>query len=134
MGDIGVGVLIGQLLVFGLGIAALIWDRQRDKLKPKVDESDIEHTGVDSERLRRTVDEMSRASNAWRDTWLWSLQEYLNQDATWHLNILANQRLMLTLIKELISQLQALGVDTSHVIIPIEPPPPPRIPDPPPLT
>lgn len=131
--DVNIGVLVGQLLVFGLGILALAWDRRRDRLKPAVDQSGIEHTGADSERIRRTVDEMSRASNAWRDTWLWSLQGFLNLDQVWHMEVITNQRLMRAAIAELIAMLKALDVDVDHIIIPPDPPAAPPIPSPPPV-
>ncbi len=131
--DVNIGVLIGQFFVLALGLAALIWDRQRDRLKPDVDQSNIEHTGVDAERLRRTVDEMSRKSNAWRDTWLFLLQDYLNMDAGWHLEVMTNQRLMRAAVAELIAMLKALDIDVSHVIVPPESSLPPTIPPPPPV-
>lgn len=132
--DINVGVLIGQLLVFGLGVAVLAWDRQRDRHKPSVDQSTAVHTDIDSDRLRRTVEEMSLKSNAWRDTWLWQLQGYLNLDSGWHLQVVANERLMLSLIRELIAKVGELGGDVSGITLPSETPPPPVIPVPPPVS
>lgn len=132
--DINIGVLIGQFLVFGLGIAMLLWDRQRDKHKPEVDQSTVAHTDIDADRLRRTVEEMSLKSNAWRDTWLWQLQGYLNLDSGWHLQVVANERVMIGIIKELIGMINELGGDTSGIILPLESPPPPQIPAPPSVT
>lgn len=132
--NVNIGVLIGQLLIFGLGAAVLAWDRQRDKHKPAVDVATASHTDIDSDRLRQTIEEMSLKSNAWRDTWLWQLQGYLNIDSGWHLEVIINQRMLLALIRELISMVESLGGDVSHIVIPPESPPPPPIPAPPPVS
>lgn len=126
-------ILAGQLLILiGVIFTAVYGNRWR-RAQPIVDETTAVHTGVDSDRLRQTIEQMNETANARRDTRLAQLHAYLLADYEWHLVVVTNELTMVTLIKRLIKMVEELGGDTSGITIPPPSPPPPPIPDPPPI-
>lgn len=125
--------LIAQILVLiGALIAAYLGQRSTRK-QPQKDEADAGHVNVDTNRLRQTIENMNEQSNARRDIRIAQLHGFLLLDQEYHLIVIANERKLISIIKELIEMVRELGGDTSHIIVPPPSPAPPPIPDPPPI-
>lgn len=127
-------VLAGQILALLGAIFTVVWSQRNSRRQPKVDDAEVDHTEVDTDRLRETVEQMNEKSNARRDIRIAQLHGYLLQDYEWHLIVVMNERKMLAIITELMHMIEKLGGDASHIVIPEASPPPPPIPPPPPVT
>lgn len=125
--------LIAQIIVLIGAIIAAYFGQRSTRKQPIVDEAEATHANVDSDRLRQTIENMNEQSNGRRDLRIAQLHGFLLLDQEYHLVVIANERKLISIVKELIVMVEDLGGDCSHIIVPAPSPLPPPIPDPPPL-
>lgn len=125
--------LIAQILVLIGAIVAAVISQRSSRKQPVRDEAEAGHVNVDADRLRQTIENMNEQSNARRDIRIAQLHGFLLLDQEYHLVVIANERKLISIVKELILMVQELGGDCSHIIVPLPSPLPPPIPDPPPI-
>lgn len=124
--------LIAQVLVLAGVVITVLWGARHQRRQPLVDEATAEHTEIDGDRLRQTIEDMNEKSNARRDLRLAQFHSYLLMDSEWHYVVINNERKLLAVVRELVALLDGLKADITHIIIPDLSPPPPAVPEPPP--